>query len=75
MHVDLWMEVHTVQEVVIKAIPWKKKKSKKAKWLSEEVLQIPEERREVKGKGEKEIYIPIWMQTSKEQQGEIRKPS
>ena len=39
--------------------PLKKKKSKKAKWLSEEVLQIPEERREVKGKGEKEIYIPI----------------
>ena len=45
------------------------------KWLSEEALQIAEERREVKGKGEKEIYIPIWMQTSKEQQGKIRKSS
>ena len=42
-----------VQEVVIKTIP-KKKKSQKAKWLSEEALQIAEKRREVKGKGEKE---------------------
>ena len=48
------MEVHdTVQEAVIKTIP-KKKKCKKAKWLSEEGLQIAEQRREVKGKGEKE---------------------
>ena len=39
-----------IQEAVTKTIP-KKKKSKKAKWLSEEALQIPEERREVKGKG------------------------
>ena len=47
------MEVHDiVQEVVIKTIP-KKKKCKKAKWLSEEVLQIAEKRREAKGKGEK----------------------
>ena len=37
----------------------KKKKSKKAKWLSEEALQIAEKRREVKGKGEKERYIPL----------------
>ena len=51
---ELWMEVHDfVQEAVIKTIP-KKKKSKKAKWLSEEALQITEERWEVKGKGEKE---------------------
>ena len=42
-----------VQEVVIKTIP-KKKKYKKAKWLSEEALQIAEKRREAKGKGEKE---------------------
>ena len=42
-----------VQEAVIKTIP-KKKKCKKAKWLSEEALQIPVKRREVKGKGEKE---------------------
>ena len=48
------MEVHNiVQEVVIKTTP-KKKKGKKAKWLSEEAVQIPEKRREAKGKGEKE---------------------
>ena len=51
---ELWMEVrNTVQEAVKKKIP-KKKKSKKAKWLSEEALQIAKERREVKSKGEKE---------------------
>ena len=56
---ELWMEVHNiVQEAVIKTIP-KKKKNKKAKWLSEEVLQIAEKRREVKGKGEKERYIHL----------------
>ena len=54
---ELWMEVHdTVQEAVIKTIP-KKKKCKKAKWFSEEALQIAEKRREVKDKGEKERYI------------------
>ena len=48
---DLWTEVHNVlQEMVKKIIP-KKKKSKKAKWLSEEALQIAEEQREVKSKG------------------------
>ena len=47
-----------VQEVVIKVIP-KKKKCKKTKWLSEEAFQIAEKRREVKGKGEKEIYIHL----------------
>ena len=48
---ELWMEVHdTVQEAVIRNIP-KKKKCKKAKCLSEKVLQIAEERREAKGKG------------------------
>ena len=40
---------------MIKTVP-KKKKYKKAKWLSEKALQIPEKRREAKGKGEKEIY-------------------
>ena len=51
---ELWAEVHdTVQEAVIMTIP-KKKKCKKAKWLSEEALQILEKRREAKGKGEKE---------------------
>ena len=53
---ELWTEVHDIaQEAVIKTIP-KKKKCKKTKWLSEEALQIPEKRREVKGKGEKERY-------------------
>ena len=50
------MEVHnTVQEAVIKTTS-KKKECKKAKWLSEEVLQIAVKRREVKGKGEKERH-------------------
>ena len=53
------MEVRNiVQEVVIKTIP-KKKKCKKAKWLSEEDLQVVEKRREVKGKGEKERYAHL----------------
>ena len=56
---ELWMDVHDiVQEVVIKTIP-KKKKCKKAKWLSEEALQIAEKRREAKGKGKKERYIHL----------------
>ena len=47
---EVWAEVHDIaQEAVIKTIP-KKKKCKKAKWLSEEALQIAEKRREVKGK-------------------------
>ena len=51
---ELWMEVHDIiKEAVIKNIP-KKKKCKKAKWLSKEVLQIAVKRREVKSKGEKE---------------------
>ena len=50
---ELWMEVYNiVQKSVIRTIP-KKKKCKKAKWLSEEALQIPEKRREAKGKKEK----------------------
>ena len=53
------MEVHnTVQEAVTKTIP-KKKKCKKANWLSEEALQIAEKRREAKSKGEKEIYAQL----------------
>ena len=51
--IELWTEVCNIaQEVVIKTIP-KKKKCKKAKWLSEEALQIAEKRREVKVKGER----------------------
>ena len=53
---ELWTEVHDiVQGTRIKTIP-KKKKCKKAKWLSEEALQIAVKRREAKSKGEKEIY-------------------
>ena len=53
---DLWTKAHnTVQDTVTKTIP-KKKKCKKPQRLSEEALQIAEERRDVKGKGEKKIY-------------------
>ena len=56
---ELWTEVHDiVQETWIKTIS-KKKKCEKAKWLSEEVLQIAEKRGEVKSKGEKERYIHL----------------
>ena len=56
---ELWVEVRDiVQEAGIKTIP-KKKKCKKAKWLSEEALQIPMKRREVKSKGEKKIYTRL----------------
>ena len=56
---ELWTEVRdTVQEAVIKTIP-KKKKCKKAKWLSEETLQIAVKRREVKTKAEKERYTHL----------------
>ena len=56
---ELWMEVcNIVQGVVTKTIP-KKKKCKKAEWLSEEALQLAEKRREAKGKGEKERYTHL----------------
>ena len=56
---DLWTEVHDiVQEKGIKTIP-NKKKCKKAKWLSEEALQVAVKRREVKSKREKERYTPL----------------
>ena len=56
---ELWMDVRDlVQEAVIKNIP-KEKKCQKAKWLSEEALQIAEKRREAKGKGEKERYTHL----------------
>ena len=56
---ELQMEVHNiVQESANKTIP-KKKNSKKAKWLSEEALQIARERREVKSKGERERYTQL----------------
>ena len=56
---ELWMEAHDiVQETGIKTIP-KKKKCKKAKWLSEKALHIAVKRREVKSKGEKERYTNL----------------
>ena len=56
---ELWTEVHDiVQEAGIKTIP-KKENCKKAKWVSEEAIQTAEQRRDVKGKGEKERYIPL----------------
>ena len=56
---ELWTEVcNTLQEVVIKIIP-KKKKCKKTKWSSKEALRIAEKRREDKGKGEKERYTHL----------------
>ena len=62
---ELWMEVcDIVQEAVIKSIP-KKKKCKKAKWLSEEALQTAEKTREAKGKGKRGKYTQL-MQSSRE---------
>ena len=56
---ELWKEFHDiVQEAVIKTIP-KKKECKKAKWMSEEALQIAEKRRKAKGKGERERYTHL----------------
>ena len=59
MSEELWMEVHDiVQEAVIKTIH-KKKKCKRAKWLSEEVLQIAKKRKDTKGREEKERYTHL----------------
>ena len=56
---ELWTEIHDiVQEAGIKTIP-KKIKCKKAKWLSEEALQIAEKRRDAESKGEKEKYTHL----------------
>ena len=53
---ELWTEVHyIVQEAVVKTIP-EKRRCEKAKWLSEEALQISEKRRDSKGKGENKRY-------------------
>ena len=70
---DLLDRVPDEQEAGIKTILMEKK-CKKAKWLSEKVLQIAEKRRELKGKEEKEIYTHLNAEF-KEYQGEIRKPS
>ena len=74
MHEELQVEVcDTVQETGIKTI-LKKKKCNKAKWLSEEVLQIAKKRREAKSKGEKERYTHLNAEFQRIE-GEIRKPS
>ena len=67
-----WSSV-IVQEAENKTIP-KKKKSKEAKWLSEEALQIAEKRREGKGKGQKERYIHLNAEFQRIA-GEVRNPS
>ena len=70
----VWMEIHNiVQKTVTKTIP-KKKKCKKAKWLCEEALQIAVERKEVKGKGERERYTQLNTEFQRIA-GEIRKRS
>ena len=72
---ELWTEVRdTVQKAGIKTIP-KKKKCKKAKWLSEEVLQTAVQRREVKGKGEKERYTHLNAEFQRIARRDIRKSS
>ena len=71
---ELWREVRDiVQEAEIKTIP-KKKKCKKAKWLSEKVLQIAEKRREAKDQGEKKRYTHLNAEFQRTA-GEIRKPA
>ena len=73
---EVWKEAYnTVQEVVTKTI-LKRKKCKKAKWLSEKALQIAEEKKKVKQKArEKGKDIPNRMQSSREQRGKVRMPS
>ena len=71
---EQWTEVHDIiQETGIKPIP-KKKNCKKAKWLSEEALQIVMKRREAKSKGEKERYTHLNAEFQREQR-KIRNPS
>ena len=72
---ELWTEVHDiVQETGIKIIP-KKKKCKKAKWLSEEGLQIAVKRREVKSKGEKGRYTHLNAEFQRIARKDKKKPS
>ena len=72
---ELWMEVcDIVQDVVIKIIT-KKKKCKKAKWLSEEALQTAVNRRKVKGKGGKERYTHLNAEFQRIARRDQKKPS
>ena len=70
---ELWIEVHNIVQEAVTTIISKKKKSKKANRLSEEALQIVEER-EAKSKGERERYTQMNAEFQR-QQGEIRRPS
>jgi hypothetical protein len=71
---ELWTEVHDiVQQAVIKTIP-KKKKCKKATWLSEEALQIRENKRSKRQRRKQKIY-PSECRVPKNKEREIRKPS
>ena len=65
MITSLWTELHDLVPGAVIKIILNKKKCKKAKWLSEEALQITEKRREAKGKGEKERYIPFECRVTK----------
>ena len=72
---EVWMEVHDiVQETGIKTIP-KKKKCKKANWVSEEALQIAVKRRDVKGKEEKERYTYLNAEFQRIERRDKKKPS
>ena len=72
---ELWMEVHDiVQETEIKTIS-KKKKCKKAKWLSEEALRIALKRREAKSKEEKERYSHLNAEFQRIARRDLKKPS
>ena len=72
---ELWMEVWDIVSRQWSRHSPRKRNAKKEKWLSKEALQIAVKRREVKSIKGKMKDIPTWMQSSKEQQGEIRKPS
>ena len=70
---ELWMEVRNIaQETVTRIFP-KEKKCKKAKWLSEEALQIAEERRDMKGKVEKEKIYLTECRVPEKKQGVIKR--
>ena len=70
---ELRTEVHNIVQELVTKIILKKKKCNKAKWLSEEALQIVEKRRETKGKGERERYTQLNTEFQKTE--EIRKTS
>ena len=59
MSEEVWTEVDNIVQEAVNKIILKKKRCKKAKWLSEEALQIAEERREVKAKGQRERYTQL----------------